>query len=43
MWSCSLLFFYLFVLFGRPPSMMDAVSATIFGGGQAIYQKQDEL
>jgi len=22
---------------------MDAISATIFGGGQAIHQKQDEL
>jgi hypothetical protein len=33
----------LFVLFERPPSTMDAVSATIFGSGQAIRQKQDEL
>jgi hypothetical protein len=32
-------------LFGRLPSTMDAVLATIFGvgGGQAISQKQDEL
>jgi hypothetical protein len=30
-------------LFGRPPSTMDAVSATILGGEQAIHQKQDEL
>jgi hypothetical protein len=30
-------------LFGRPLSAMDAVSATIFDGGQAISQKQDEL
>ena len=33
----------LFVLFGRLPSMMDAISATIFGGGRAIRRKQDEL
>ena len=33
----------LFVLFGRPPSTTDAILATIFGGGQAICQKQDEL
>ena len=26
----------LFVLFGRPPSMMDAVLATIFDGGRVI-------
>jgi hypothetical protein len=32
-----------FVLFGRPSSTMDAVLATIFGGGQAIRRKQDEL
>ena len=29
----------LFVLFGCPPSMMDAVSATIFNGGRAICPK----
>jgi hypothetical protein len=30
-------------LFGGPPLTMDAVSATIFGGGQTISLKQDEL
>ena len=29
----------LFVLFGRAPSMMNAVSATIFDGGRAIRLK----
>ncbi len=29
----------LFVVYGRPPSTMDAISATIFDGGQAIHQK----
>ena len=33
----------LFVLFGRPPSMMDAVSATIFDGVQAIHRKHEWL
>jgi hypothetical protein len=28
----------LFVLFGHPPSMMDAISATIYDGGQAIHR-----
>jgi hypothetical protein len=32
----------LFVLFGRPPLMMDAVSATIYDGGQAICQKYEK-
>ena len=27
----------------RQPSMMDAVLATIFGGGRAIRRKQDEM
>jgi hypothetical protein len=30
----------LFVLFGRPPSMIDAVSAAIFDGVRAIHRKQ---
>ena len=30
----------LFVLFGRPPSMMDAILATIFDGVRAIRRKQ---
>jgi hypothetical protein len=29
----------LIIYYGRPPSTMDAVSATIFDGGQAIRQK----
>jgi hypothetical protein len=29
----------LLVLFGHPPSMMDAISATIFDGVQAIRRK----
>ncbi len=33
----------LFVLFGRPPSTMDAVSASMYDGGRAISRKQDEL
>jgi len=31
----------LIVCYGLPLSMMDAISATIFGGGQAIRQKQE--
>ena len=31
----------LFIFFGRPPSTMDAVSATICDGGQAIRQKYE--
>jgi hypothetical protein len=30
-------------LVGRPPLTIDAVLATIYGGGQAIREKQDEL
>jgi hypothetical protein len=31
----------LFVLFGRPPSTMDAVSAFIFDGGRANHGKHE--
>ena len=31
----------LFILYGRPPSTMDAISATVFDGGQAIHQKHE--
>jgi hypothetical protein len=30
-----------FALFGRLPSMMDAVSATIFDGVRAIHRKHE--
>ena len=35
--------FSLFVLFGRPPLTMNAVSATIFGDWRVISPKQDKM
>ena len=33
----------LFVLYGRPPSTMDAVLVTIFDGRQVIRRKHEKL
>ncbi len=33
----------LLVLFRHPPPMMDAALATIVDGGQAIWQKHEQL